>query len=149
MTLKLILVIVVALGGTEAMGWTSIIPTVDVLWKFLTEPEPVVGAMIWQMGALFDSKARAYRPPFFVAHMDVALRSIRAAVNDPKHELSQFAEDFFVHHLGTFDDELGRIEARHTPFNHGCIAVMRAPARLSTENSESSHGSELVQPGQE
>lgn len=82
--------------------------------------------MLWQMGALYDTKARAYRPPFFVAHMDVALRSIREAVNQPGHELNRHASDFLCYHLGTFDDETGVVETMARPVNHGCIAVMRA-----------------------
>lgn len=130
MTLKLILLVVVMFAGAEGLGWVEVLPEVDTLWKWLkTECEPeAVCAMLWQMGALYDTKARAYRPPFFVAHMDVALRSIREAVNNPEHELSRFAPDFLVHHLGTFDDETGEVVSMARPFNHGCIAVMKVPA---------------------
>lgn len=82
--------------------------------------------MIYSVMALYDTKARAFRTPFFVAHVDVGLRAVRGAVNNAEHELSQYAADFIAYQLGTFDDERGHYEQLAQPLSFGCIASLKA-----------------------
>lgn len=86
--------------------------------------------MILQVMALYDSKARAYRTPFCVAHVDVGIRAVKTAVNTAGHELSQFAPDFFLHHLGEFNDENAQFILAHSPINLGTIANLKTPERV-------------------
>lgn len=158
MTMKLILLIAACIVGGETAGWIDLLPNIDMLWKWLQEdPEQ---AAIFQVMALYDTKARMYRLPFFVPHTDVGLRAVRAAVNEAGSELAKFAEDFLCHHIGSFNDENANFEAFSRPFNFGCIAVLKAPDTVTrdyaTEQRPFKEGSEvklplgkLVQPGEE
>lgn len=93
--------------------------------------------MLLQVMALFDSKARSYRTPIFVVHTDVGLRAVKGAVNNPGNELHDHSHDFFIHHLGTFNDESGEFSPFATPFNFGCIAVLKTAAHLEQQNAQS------------
>lgn len=61
--------------------------------------------MILEVAAIYDQKARAFLPPIFVAHLDVALRAVSNAANDPSHIIGRNPEDFILFHLGTWSDE--------------------------------------------
>jgi len=63
--------------------------------------------MIYQVFAVRDSKAAAYALPFFLPRMEVALRSFRDAMKDPKHDMSRHPEDYSLWCLGEFDDNTG------------------------------------------
>lgn len=89
--------------------------------------------MILQVMAIFDSKARSYRTPIFVVHTDVGLRAVKGAVNNPGNELHDHAADFFIHHLGSFNDENGEFSPFALPFNFGCIAVLKVAAHLEQQ----------------
>lgn len=63
--------------------------------------------MIYQVFAVRDAKAAAYALPFFLPRMEVAIRSFRDAVKDPKHDMSRHPEDYSLWCLGEFDDNTG------------------------------------------
>lgn len=69
--------------------------------------------------AVFDKKARAYGRPFFVTHVDLAVRSVSGEVNLPlgnaTSELARHAEDFALYLFGTFDDTTGHFQLTATP----------------------------------
>ena len=65
---------------------------------------------------LFDSKAGSFSQPFFVPSLPSALRDFSILVNDGKSLQSQFAADFDLYHIGSFDTSTGlftRIEMKH------------------------------------
>lgn len=92
--------------------------------------------MIYKVMALYDTKARAFRTPFFVAHVDVGLRAVRGAVNQVGHELGQYASDFLAYHLGDFDDERGFFDQLPQPVNLGCIAALKEVSLTVTAPKE-------------
>jgi len=61
--------------------------------------------MILQAMAAYDKKARAFMTPFFVAHVDLGVRALAAAVNQAGAPIAAFPEDYALYHLGTFNDE--------------------------------------------
>lgn len=68
--------------------------------------------------SLLDKKGRLYKNPFFVPNTDVAVRSLRGAVNATEQsDLTQYPEDFALYHLGTFDDETGLITPLAAPLH--------------------------------
>lgn len=67
------------------------------------------------MLSVFDSKARAYARPFFVAHNDVGIRAFKAQANNPETEMYAGPEDFSLWHLGTFNDVNAHMELRQQP----------------------------------
>lgn len=61
--------------------------------------------------AMYDSVARVYTPPFYMASPNVAVRAFALAANTPDSKVGQHASDFTLFQLGEFDDETGI----HTP----------------------------------
>lgn len=89
--------------------------------------------MILQVVSAFDSKTAAFCTPFYVAHLEIALRAFSDAVNDPSHELHKHAPDFMLFHLGTFDDQTGVHDRFPQPKNLGsAVQFKRIPAGVHT-----------------
>lgn len=65
--------------------------------------------MILKIFSVYDVKAEAYLPPFYVASKGAAVRSFSDAASDPTHNFCKHAEDFTLFELGEFNDETGRI----------------------------------------
>lgn len=65
--------------------------------------------MIYQVFSVKDAKAGAYALPFFLPRMEVAIRSFRDAVLDPKHDMSRHPEDYDLYCIGEYDDVEGRL----------------------------------------
>lgn len=99
-----------------------------------------------QIMSVYDTKARAFLPPFFVPHVDVGLRAIQQATLDPQHQLSKFAEDFEIYHLGTWDDDTGHFDPRPQPFSYGRVVVLR---KIAAPDFAVQEAPQLVQPAQE
>lgn len=57
------------------------------------------------MFTVYDSKAEAYLPPFFMAARGAALRSFQDTCNDTTHAFNQHPEDYTLFHLGQYDDQ--------------------------------------------
>jgi len=71
--------------------------------------------MIQRCYSVYDLKAGAFAPPFFVVNDQVAVRVFAAAQTDPSHPMSRFPEDFQLHRIGEFDDETGNFECLAQP----------------------------------
>lgn len=56
-----------------------------------------------------DNAVEAYLQPFFSPSNASAVRSLKEAVNDPKHEFHKHAGDYVLFCLGEFDESLGII----------------------------------------
>lgn len=65
--------------------------------------------MLLKIFSVFDSKAEAYLPPFYVASKGAALRSFSDAASDPTHNFCKHSGDFTLFEIGTFDDGDGLI----------------------------------------
>lgn len=60
--------------------------------------------------AVFDQKAVAYLPPFFMPEVGMATRAFGDMINDPGHMFGKHPEDFILYELGLFDDNQGMLE---------------------------------------
>ncbi|AXL14758.1 nonstructural protein [Microviridae sp.] len=65
--------------------------------------------MIHKIYTIYDSKAEAYLPPFFMHQQGMALRTFTDCVNDPNHAFGKHPEDYTLFNAGIFDDDLGTI----------------------------------------
>lgn len=63
--------------------------------------------MISKVFVIYDSKAEAYLPPFFMKSKGEAIRAVTAVANDGSSNFSKYAADFTLFELGTFDDADG------------------------------------------
>lgn len=57
--------------------------------------------------SVYDVAVEAYMQPFFAPTKGAAQRSLKDAVNDPKHEFSRHASDYVLFTMGYFDDTTG------------------------------------------
>lgn len=65
--------------------------------------------MIIKLFSVRDSAVGAYLQPFFSPSSPAALRSLKDAVNDPKHDFHKHAADYALFELGEFDDATGML----------------------------------------
>lgn len=61
--------------------------------------------MIQKMFTVFDSKAEAYLPPFFMNSKGVAIRSFSDTVNDPSSQFNKHPADFTLFELGEYNEQ--------------------------------------------
>lgn len=74
--------------------------------------------------AIYDSKARVYTVPFFCQNDEVAGRNFASAVNDHNTQFGKYPEDFSLHCIGSYDDELGELKS-FPPINLGLGPVFK------------------------
>lgn len=77
-----------------------------------------------QAFSIYDTKAVAYAPPFFMARPELALRAFRDLAQDPASQVSKHPEDYVLFLLGDFDDATG------------ALIAAGAPVQLATANGE-------------
>lgn len=65
--------------------------------------------------AIYDDKAKAFLPPFFMQQPAMAVRAFGSAVNDPNHQFFRHAADYSLFTLGMFDDSSGLLEPLSAP----------------------------------
>ena len=63
---------------------------------------------------VYDSKAEAYMPPFFMQSTGQAMRTFEDTVRDENHAFAKHPEDYTIFELGTFDDANASIEMHKT-----------------------------------
>ena len=90
------------------------------------------------MFQIYDAKAKAYLPPFFLASAGLAIRAITECVVDPKHNFSKYSEDFCLYHSGSWDDFDGTIDQFTTPINLGLCTSFKpvVKSELALTNPE-------------
>lgn len=74
-----------------------------------------------QCCAVYDQKARAFLPPFFVPHLDVAYRAIANATANPDHPFHRNPEDYIVYQLGSWSDDTAMFQLLGEPLNLGLV----------------------------
>ncbi len=80
---------------------------------------------------VFDSKAAAYLPPFFMPEAGQAVRVFSDMVNDPTHAFGKHPEDYTLFEIGTFDDREGRLLQLKASITHGVgVAFLVQPQGL-------------------
>lgn len=62
------------------------------------------------MFSVFDQKAQAYLPPFFMHAEGMAIRSFGDCIEDPEHQFGKHPEDYTLYEIGEFDDSKGMVK---------------------------------------
>lgn len=55
--------------------------------------------------SIYDQKAEAHLPPFFLPTKAMAIRTFKDCVNNPEHAFGRNPGDYTLFHLGHWDDE--------------------------------------------
>ena len=63
--------------------------------------------MLLKIYSVYDEKAGAYLPPFYMQNDAVAVRAFRNSVQDEEHNFHKNAEDYTLFRLGAWDDNTG------------------------------------------
>ena len=71
--------------------------------------------MIFQIFSIYDSKAQAYFPPFFLPTNAMAVRTFSDMANDKTNNIGKHPEDFTLFHIGGWDDNQCTIEPLSPP----------------------------------
>lgn len=65
--------------------------------------------MIHRIFSIYDTKAKAYLPPFILPEEAMAVRTFGDCVNRDDHQFHAHPEDYSLFCLGIFDDKIGEI----------------------------------------
>lgn len=75
--------------------------------------------MILKIFSVFDSKAEAFLPPFFMHNTGMAVRTFGDTVNMSDHQFAKHPSDYTLFELGAFSDDSGGFEIYKTPKSLG------------------------------
>lgn len=81
--------------------------------------------MILDIFSVYDSKAKAFLPPFFMVNSMVARRSFGEAANDANHQFCKHPEDYTLFKIGTWDDSTCAMELHKVHTDFGLAANYR------------------------
>lgn len=71
--------------------------------------------MVTRIFSIFDVKANAYLPPFFLPEDAIAIRTFGDCVNDKTHAFGMHPEDYMLFYIGSFDNINSVIEPSPAP----------------------------------
>lgn len=60
--------------------------------------------------AIYDTKAKAFQPPFFARNEDVAVRFFAHRISDKTDDIGRFPLDYNLTAFGDWDDETGKMD---------------------------------------
>lgn len=82
--------------------------------------------------SIFDLKATAYLPPFFLPTTGMATRAFKDCCNQDGHQFAANPGDYTLFELGEFDDVKGTIETRaaHKSLGNGLQYKLPSPGQL-------------------
>lgn len=63
-----------------------------------------------QVFQIYDVKAEAFLPPFFLKTVGLAVRTFEAAANEKDHNFYLYGADFTLFHTGEYDETSGRVK---------------------------------------
>lgn len=75
--------------------------------------------MIHKIYSVYDSKAEAFLPPFFLGTRGLAIRTFADAANREDHNFRRYAADYTLFELGEFDDSSGKFFMKEAAENLG------------------------------
>lgn len=75
--------------------------------------------MITKIFTVYDSKAEAYLPPFYMQSKGQAVRAFQDSASDPQHQFFRHSGDYTLFELGEFDDQTASFQMLHTMVNLG------------------------------
>ena len=82
--------------------------------------------MIHHVFAVYDDKAGAFLPPFFLHTVGLARRLFTDSANQEGHPFNQHPADFTLFRIGRWDDNTGKYEERETFENLGIALLYKA-----------------------
>lgn len=75
--------------------------------------------MLHNVFTIFDEKARAYLPPFFLPEDGMAIRTFSDCVNAKDHQFAAHPHDYTLFKIGTWDNNIAFLETFNAPQSLG------------------------------
>lgn len=72
-----------------------------------------------------DSKASYFMAPFVAVNEAIAVRNIRAAINQGNNDVAKFPEDHSLWYVGTFNEETGKISKAVPEHIANCVELVQ------------------------
>ncbi len=66
--------------------------------------------MIQKIFTIYDEKAKAYLPPFFMPESGMAIRTFSDCINSKDHQFAKNPDDYTLFGLGHFNDATASLE---------------------------------------
>lgn len=76
---------------------------------------------------VYDSKAEAYLPPFYMRTTAEAVRAYEATSNDPESNMCRYPEDYTLFEIGEWEDNQGIITMYETKKSLGLAIEYKKP----------------------
>lgn len=76
--------------------------------------------------SVYDSKAEAYLPPFFMRADGEAVRAVSEAAKDRNHQFFAHAGDYTLFRIADFDDAKGVLTPLSSFVNLGNVLTMKS-----------------------
>lgn len=76
--------------------------------------------LLLKIFSVYDSKAEAYLPPFFMQYRGQAVRAYGDTADDPSHQFGKHPQDYTLFELGEWDDSNGSFNIYLAPH---CLGV--------------------------
>ena len=89
--------------------------------------------------SIYDEKANAYLPPFYLPNEQMAIRAIQDCVADTEHNFHKHAEDYTLFNIGTFDDQNAEIFSQKTPLVN-CLEIKAQQHNQTEEHQTNEEG---------
>lgn len=86
--------------------------------------------MILKIFTIFDKKAHAYLPPFFLPNQELAIRQFKDCANDENHAFGRNPEDYLLCQIGEFNDEDAVISIDSKSESISALQLLQAPQQL-------------------
>lgn len=91
--------------------------------------------MLLKVFCILDVKANAYVSPMYFRRVEEAQRSFSISANDPKSDYFNYAEDYVLCEIGTYDDDTGL----HSPLPAPVHVISAAVASTRHRDFYASH----------
>lgn len=86
--------------------------------------------------SVYDVKAQAYLPPFFLPRTEMAVRVFSDSANDPTHMFCKHPEDFHLFELGEWDGETSQFDLLSSPKSQGLALFYKKVQELNLDQPE-------------
>jgi hypothetical protein len=89
--------------------------------------------MILKIFSIYDEKAGAFLPPFFLPTVGMATRTFKDCCNSLDHAFGLNPADYTLFELGDFSDKTAHIQTLASPKSHGIgLIFVSTPENAST-----------------
>lgn len=107
--------------------------------------------MIQKIFTVFDQKAKAYLPPWFMGQVGQATRVFGDCCSSLDHQFGVHPEDYELYEIGEFDDNIGKLKPYQVRNHLGNGLMFRTSPITPEEEYEASDVSNEapIQPGAE